>query len=227
MTTTQHWPGLGLKRMARQLQNEPRLDWIFVPLRRVVERPAMRSFERGERPSPPQSFKWSVISEYAARFGLKVLVETGTYLGDTLYAHRRSFDRLFSIELSPQLFSRAVDRFRRFEQIEVLQGDSSEVLPRVLAKIDRPALFWLDGHYSEGITAKGAKETPIREELDAIFAHPVREHVILIDDARCFTGANDYPTIAQIEAWVAKKRPGTSLTVENDIIRITPKQTHG
>ena len=44
---------------------------------------------------------------------------------------------------------------------EILQGDSTDVLPEVVEKMDEPTLFWLDGHYSGGITASGEQETPI------------------------------------------------------------------
>jgi hypothetical protein len=43
------------------------------------------------------------------------------------------------------------------------------VLPLIIKDLNEPAIFWLDGHYSSGITAKGDKICPIFEELDSIF----------------------------------------------------------
>ena len=51
----------------------------------------------------------------------------------------------------------------------IVQGDSGKVLSEILLEINEPAIFWLDGHYTAGITARGVKECPIFEELDCIF----------------------------------------------------------
>ena len=98
-----------------------------------------------------------------------------------------------------------------------------KVLPSLLTLIREPCLFWLDAHYSEGITVKSDLNTPILEELKHIFAHTIRGHVILIDDARCFTGREDYPTGEELKLFVAKKRPGWIFEVKDDIIRIHRK----
>jgi hypothetical protein len=88
-------------------------------------------------------------------------------------------------------------------------------------------LFWLDGHYSGGITARSAAETPILQELQCVLRHRVRTHVILIDDARCFTGANGYPTIAALRELLAGAYPSWLFTVGDDIIRMHPPMAGG
>ena len=106
--------------------------------------------------------------------------------------------------------------------VDIIQGDSGKVFPAILPQIEEPCLFWLDGHYSAGITAKGQLETPIIEELQAIFNHPEKtNHVILIDDARCFTGENDYPELSELKELVAKNLPNHIWEVKDDIIRIS------
>lgn len=222
MTQAQRLPGTGLRNAARMFDIDLLFDRIAQPLRGVVERPARIRWERGESPNPPQTVKWKVIDEYAVRYRLKHFVETGTYLGHTLYAMRERFDVLHSIELSQALYDNAQRRFRRTPNVRLWLGDSAKVLPEVLAQLERPALFWLDGHYSEGITARGDKDTPILEELSAIFTHPVRGHVVLIDDARCFTGQNDYPTLDALRAFCERQAPGTSFEAASDIVRLTP-----
>jgi hypothetical protein len=137
-----------------------------------------------------------------------------------VFAARKSFQRIYSIELGTDLYERATERFAAFPHITILQGDSSTMLRHVLERLDKPALFWLDAHYSEGITARGDVDTPIRQELEMIFAHGIKDHVLLIDDARCFTGEKYYPTISELQAFVARHRPGWCFNVEQDIIRI-------
>jgi hypothetical protein len=72
-------------------------------------------------------------------------------------------------------------------------------------------------------TAKGEKDTPIKEELLQIINHKVKDHIILIDDARLFNGENDYPGIKKIKNLISKYLPSHTFEVKNDIIRILPK----
>lgn len=102
----------------------------------------------------------------------------------------------------------------------MIQGDSGEVLGNVLPNITEPCLLWLDAHYSEALAAKGRIETPIVHELQHALRYPVAGHLILIDDARCFVGRNDHPTIEALREVVVRTCPGWVLEVEHDIIRI-------
>jgi hypothetical protein len=78
----------------------------------------------------------------------------------------------------------------------------------------------LDGHYSAGNTALGDRETPVSAEVAAILNHPVKGHVVLIDDARNFDGTHDYPTLTALRDYVHRVLPNADFSVENDIIRI-------
>jgi hypothetical protein len=44
----------------------------------------------------------------------------------------------------------------------------------------------------------------------------------MIDDARLFNGASDYPTVERVRSLVAQFRPSTAVDVTGDIIRIHP-----
>jgi hypothetical protein len=188
-------------------------------LRRDLE--ARRAWEKLGRPSPPPHIiKEELIRDYAKTFNTNVLIETGTYLGDMVQAMKKSFTRVISFELDQTLASQAQNRFANDNHIEIIQGDSGKLLDEHLASINETCLFWLDGHYSGGITAKGALETPIKNELIAVLSHRVDGHVILIDDARCFTGENDYPSLDELKNFVAARKPNHKFSVEHDVIRI-------
>ena len=88
-----------------------------------------------------------------------------------------------------------------------------------------PAVFWLDGHFSAGPTARADLDTPIVEELEAVLTHDRDDHVVLIDDARLF-GTGDYPTIDQVRAQVARHRPHWQVDVHTDIIRAHRPDVH-
>jgi hypothetical protein len=178
--------------------------------------------ESGSPVPPPSILKQQVVRVYAAQFGLRTLVETGTYKGDMIYAVERQFSEVHSIELGQDLFEEARQRFAGFAHVHLHHGDSATVLPELLQTLHSPVLFWLDGHFSKGITARGSKDTPIVEELEAIYRHKAKAHVILIDDARCFTGAGDYPSLEELRRLANERAPGTRFEVADDIIRIHP-----
>ncbi len=206
-----------------ELIRKNRVDSVLLvrAARPLYDQWTIRKWHRdGEPAPPPYAIKRKLLRDFARRFGLRIFVETGTFYGDTSFALRNCFDRLFSIELDHALFERAAQRLRRYKQISLLEGDSGQLIPRILAEIGEPALFWLDAHYSGGITAHGSLGSPILSELDRIFSHSVPNHVILIDDARDFTGQDGYPTVAELREAVLARRPDLAMEVRHDIIRI-------
>jgi predicted O-methyltransferase YrrM len=178
--------------------------------------------KRGRPVPPPHLVKQQTLRSFAKRFGLEVLVETGTYQGSMIEALKHDFRRIYSIELGKELHQKAQQRFKAQKHIELIQGDSGTELGKLMTRIDRATLFWLDGHYSAGDTAQGKKDTPILEELTHILDARDQGHVIIIDDAREFGTAPDYPTVQEIVSFVHAKRRHLSVAVEHDSIRITP-----
>jgi len=174
---------------------------------------------------PPHSAKQKIIEKYATAFSCSVLIETGTYLGDTVYSQKENFHRIISIELSNKLFKAAKWRFRKYSHIKVLHGNSGDILPEIMPGINKRSLFWLDGHYSSGLTARGEKESPVFRELEAIFGNNSLLHIILIDDARLFIGKRDYPTMDEFVAFINLKSQGYKSTIDSDIIILTPVPT--
>jgi len=182
----------------------------------------LTDWEKNGRPLPPPHIvKQMAIEEYRKRYNIGTLIETGTFLGDMVEAQRDQFEMIYSIELSEKLFRKAARRFQPYSKIKILQGDSGIVLDKLIGEINKPALFWLDGHYSGGITAKGTKECPVPEELVTILKSHL-PHIILIDDARLFDGTHDYPTIDEIKQLIIKSGRHYSLTVKDDMIRLIP-----
>jgi len=159
---------------------------------------------------------------YAKRFSINIFIETGTYLGNTVNAVKKNFKEIYSIELNKVLYLKAKQKFIRDKHINVILGDSSENLPKILSKIDDPCLFWLDAHYSGENTSKTNIETPITKELQCILNHPNKNHIILIDDSHKFTGKNDYPTISKLKEMINQYEEKV-LIIKEDIIRIHNK----
>lgn len=171
----------------------------------------------------PHPVKRMVLSSYLKRFNLTQFIETGTYLGDTLayIAHHKSV-RCISIELADIFYQLALQRFTNYSNVKLIQGDSGMVLPDVVQTMNSPALFWLDGHYSGGNTGRGDSDTPVIAELQAILNSSIKNHVILIDDARCFDGTNSYPYLDAVIKMI-RENGAYNIEVSADIIRLTPR----
>jgi len=105
--------------------------------------------------------------------------------------------------------------------IEIINDLSERALPVLLPKIRGDVNFWLDGHYSHGVTHKGPNETPIIAELEAISSNLRRwpQIAVLIDDVRDFTGMvqyyDAYPTLDFLVDW--SRAHGLSWHIEHDI----------
>ena len=168
----------------------------------------------------PHLGKRRVVLDYAARFTPKVFIETGTYTGHMVYGVMNDFREIYSIELDLVLAEKAKMRFRGYRHVHIFQGDSGQVLPEILKTISEPCLFWLDAHYSQGATAKGELETPIVQELHCILNRENgAEDVLLIDDARSYTGKNDYPDLKSLKRFILDVRPDWVFEIKDDIIR--------
>jgi len=201
----------------------PLRDWRRDRLFKRRGRESVLRWESAGRPAPPpDTVKYDCIRRYAEARRIAVLVETGTFRGDAIFALRRVFREIHSIELSPELHARAVLDLGHLGHIHLHLGDSASELPRIAAQLGCPAIFWLDGHFCSGPSARGQKDTPIFEELSFLLGRPAGEDVVLIDDARLFNGRDGYPSIDELRGMVHAKRPSASFEVEGDITRIAP-----
>jgi len=132
---------------------------------------------------------------------------------------KRDFDKVYSIELDSKLFNEATKRFKYDRNVHLVHGDSGAKIFDIIHELDAQSIFWLDGHYSGGYTAKGFLDCPILGEIDGVFSGKIKNHILLIDDARCFVGENSYPTIEELRAYVLKYNNLYKMTVDCDIIR--------
>lgn len=200
---------------------------LYWPIRNWLSRSAARRAYRfwvaaGCPTPPPPKAKQDVLIQYAREYRLRLFVETGTFHGDTVEAMRELFARIISVELDTELHQQNVDRFRGYRHIELIRGDSGQVLERILPLIGEPALFWLDGHYSGVGTARGETDTPVLKELGHILTDSAFCHVVIIDDARCFGTDPAYPSLPSLVEFVRSRKNRVSITVANDSIRILP-----
>lgn len=154
-------------------------------------------------------------------------VETGTFMGDTAALLALEAKEVYTIEPDSALFEKATTRFQNNPRIHVIHGLSEQVLPSLLANLTGTVNFWLDGHYSGGITHQGPTDCPVREELSSIEKNLARyDYVtVLIDDIRCFDPSipefADYPDLNYLVDWARKNN--LSWHIEHDIFAAKSK----
>lgn len=174
--------------------------------------------KRGFLENSPQLIKQKVFIRYGIPNA--IWVETGTYLGTTTHYLAKRFPHVHSIEPSKALYQKALNRFSGMN-VTLYNAVSEQVLPNLLTSLNGSINFWLDGHFSGGITFQGQMDCPVEKELDAIQDNLANFDAItiLIDDIRCFYPSNDeykdYPTTDYLVDWARKNQ--FQWRIEHDI----------
>lgn len=142
-------------------------------------------------------------------------VETGTFLGQTTEVLSKNGALVYSIEPEPTLYANAATYFKSFPNVEILEGLSEEVFPELLPTLSGDINFWLDGHYSEGITHKSPQDAPILDELANISKNLThfKKVCVMIDDVRCFhpersKAYSAYPLLNELVVWADQNSLG-------------------
>lgn len=146
----------------------------------------------------------------------KYFIETGTNrgfgIGRAMYSGM--FEEFYSIELAPHLYEYCKTLYADYKNVKLFLGDSRVVLPQILANISAPATFWLDGHYSSGETARGLTNNPILGELECIKNHFLKNHTIMIDDAKLFgTAEFDFIEIEDLKQKIWEINPNYKISL--------------
>jgi hypothetical protein len=174
-------------------------------------------------PAPPV-VKRAMMLKYKELYQATRFIETGTFMGDTTAFMIGKFEYIDSCELDEKLADRAKNIFKSYNNVTIWQGDSGQRIKDILNTIPKESIcfFWLDGHYSGGITAKTDVNTPILAEIESIYNHN-NHHVIFIDDARMFqNNIQDYPSVEALKIFILNLCSYAKIEIEDDIIRITP-----
>ena len=181
------------KRTERGLKNEER-EWV----------------QRQYAVPSPAHIKRAVLQRIG--FADAVWVETGTFMGDTAALLAVNAKAVYTIEPERALYEKAAARFAGSAKVNPLHGLSEEVFPTLLPTLSGTVNFWLDGHYSGGITHQGPTDCPVREELQNIennLGHFTKV-AVLIDDVRCFDPSipeyADYPSLDYLVDWARKNQ---------------------
>ncbi len=135
-----------------------------------------------KRMGPPEE----LVIKLRDYFKVGCLIETGTYMGGTAIWASDRFAKVITMENSPEIYQSTSERLSHIKNIEFLFGHTTVKLEQIVTKLQAPVIFWLDAHWSGGLTYGKTDECPILAELEIINCADL-PHSILIDDARLFT----------------------------------------
>jgi predicted O-methyltransferase YrrM len=108
------------------------------------------------------------------KFGIKYIIETGTYLGDTTEELAKIVGHVHTVEINPSYQKDAKEKLKGFNNIYFFLGSSPEILDKVLLPDCNPAtMIFLDAHWND--------YCPLIDELKMIAKHKLRP-VIAIHD---------------------------------------------
>jgi len=143
-------------------------------------------------------------------------------MGDTAHLMAKRTLNVLTIEVDHVLAKAAEDRFRKFENVQVFKGDSSNLLDGITKEIKGSTLFWLDGHYSMGVTSRGLNSSPLSNELQILKQNLDWNlpQVVAIDDIQSINGKDGYPHFSEIQEWAIALK--LTVTTSGSVVILSP-----
>lgn len=173
----------------------------------------------------------NLVDFFRRMLPLETFVETGTFEGDSVERVCSDFREIYSVEIAESYHRKAMEKFAGLANVQLLRGDSPEVLRRLRPKLaGGSVLYWLDAHWCDADHVKGGQHSqcPLLDELDSIGSLNERS-VILIDDARLFLApppspheASDWPDFDSLVRKLLATSPLHQVMVLNDVIVFFP-----
>jgi tRNA G46 methylase TrmB len=175
--------------------------------------------------SPDKVFKF-----FKTNFNANIFFETGTYLGETTVKSSYIFEKVYTVELSKELFNNALTKFKNLDlkNIIIYNENSELITKQYCSNCKDRTVFWLDAHYSAGKTSGGDLENPLLKELEYILKSDT-EHFIIIDDVRyILTNFQEsickFPNIVDISKVILEyNNDRYDISIFNDCIFLVPK----
>jgi hypothetical protein len=192
-------------------------------LRRLTDRlAAAHRYDAGEVGPPADRAKRRHLLEVFRGRGHEIFVESGTYLGGTVAFMLPHARRIISVEIEPNLYEAARERFAGETKVELHLGDAAAVIPELVASLNEPALVWLDGHFTGGVnTVQGTAIEPAPTILQSLGDLDLpRGMTVVVDDLRLFGRGDGFPPLDALVLGARRAFPDAEISVGLDSLTI-------
>jgi hypothetical protein len=133
------------------------------------------------------SLTYNFLTQLQENFrDFSIFVESGTFMGETIFAMENLFKKLYTIEINEELYYQTKSKYNG-NKIKFLFGDSSSEMKNILDECNDKVIFFLDAHYSGGNTGNfkiTTLYTPLQKEIEDINSFCKQECLIIVDDCR-------------------------------------------
>ena len=137
------------------------------------------------------------------------------------------FDQLWTVEADPFIHRAALGLFqgRGIVNVDAQLGDSRQFLALLDQQVCNDAVFFLDAHFSSGITSREYGTCPVVEEI-AIIVDKAPAALVVVDDLREMNGSKGYPDLAEVLDSIPNSRR-VEIAFDQLIIRGDPRWCSG
>jgi hypothetical protein len=150
----------------------------------------------------------------------KILIETGCWMGDGVErAFTSGFEKVYTCDINLEFIANVKEKYNT-ENLVAEVEESQNFIQKSLSEINEKVVIFLDAHFMPldeqnqelgfgPISVKeGIDPCPLIKELEIIKNHPIKDHVILIDDFQCFgTWMFDYLELDDVLDFVKTINP--------------------
>jgi len=188
------------------------------PTRRL----AALAWTRGRHLQGPSAYaKHRHLLDVFCQRGHSLLVEAGTYKGETVAFFVAHAAQITSVELNDHLYADAVRRFACEPMVSLVHGDALEEVPRIVGDLSAPPLVFLDGHWSGVGTATGEVTEPAAAMLSSLGKTAPPGTTVVIDDLRLFgSGLFGFPQLDELTAAAREGFPKANIRTGLDSVVI-------
>jgi hypothetical protein len=152
--------------------------------------------------------------------GHRVFVEAGTWRGDTVEFFVGRADTIISVELDEDLAAYATRRFTGERSVQIIRGDATIEIPRIVGACTSAPLVYLDSHCSGAGTSMGDELEPAPSVLELLGPVAPGGTTMVVDDLRLFGALPEFPGLDTLTTAATRAFPAAIVRVGLDSLVI-------
>lgn len=118
------------------------------------------------------------------KYRTEYFIETGTHSGRAVeMALELGIPHIHSVEVWEHMYRQFVQQLGESPTVRLYLGQSPDMLPQMMSNVNDQATIFLDAHAAtETDDREKYGKSPVLFEIEVIAKHPVKNHIIMVDD---------------------------------------------